>query len=325
VQTLWFVNDASLQGQFATVEDFEFAFRQLLRARHSYPVLRQSMRTARSFALQPAVVRKNVREVIFESKDRDFRRTVLIWLDKTGPFIDDDRMPDSDDYFECLTIDVTNGGLGEAARRKKALYEVSTFSFDRGEINFAINPLDVIHGLPDAPLCRVAIENCWQIDGLVATIAQQRLPAKSWKDLIQNARDDFPLLILPDALYQNPRISDETFERAIGDRVFVLLRILNQYVQLVHAEGVESKRAKEIIAEFFTGDRAWFSPESLTNQQAFQSELTFPDPSATENRIFGHWHGKISRRYFRLHFQWPLSSPTARLKILYLGPKITKS
>jgi hypothetical protein len=38
-----------------------------------------------------------------------------------------------------------------------------------------------------------------------------------------------------------------------------------------------------------------------------------------------HWHGKISHRFFRLHFEWPLEKDRKKLEIFYLGPKVTKS
>jgi predicted ATPase len=64
---------------------------------------------------------------------------------------------------------------------------------------------------------------------------------------------------------------------------------------------------------------------SPSNQREFAKELTFPDPASAGNIIFAHWHGKISHRYFRLHFEWPIPSGADVLKITYLGPKITKA
>lgn len=60
------------------------------------------------------------------------------------------------------------------------------------------------------------------------------------------------------------------------------------------------------------------------NQREFCSELTFSDPENAGKFIFAHWHGKISRRFYRIHFEWPITKDMSRLKVLYLGPKITK-
>jgi hypothetical protein len=77
----------------------------------------------------------------------DFRRAVLSWLDRQGPFTKDGRLPEDDDYFEYSEVDVTDTGLGEAARRTKAQEQVATFSFVGGRMPFDFTPLLVDHGL----------------------------------------------------------------------------------------------------------------------------------------------------------------------------------
>jgi hypothetical protein len=89
--------------------------------------------------------------------------------------------------------------------------------------------------------------------------------------------------------------------------------------------GAEGHIAKSIIDNFFTGERALFSGESPSNQAKFRQELTFQDPAAACRGIFAHWHGKISYRFFRLHFEWPVPAEATQLKVVYLGPKLTKS
>lgn len=69
--------------------------------------------------------------------------------------------------------------------------------------------------------------------------------------------------------------------------------------------GNEGGEAREILRAHFHGERALFSPESSTNRRDFQSEMTFPDPEGGAD-IFAHFHGKISHRFFRLHFDWPV-------------------
>jgi hypothetical protein len=73
------------------------------------------------------------------------------------------------------------------------------------------------------------------------------------------------------------------------------------------------------------GDRALFSGESPSNQAKFRQELTFQDPAAACRANFAHWHRKISYRFFRLHFEWPVPAEATQLKVVYLGPKLTKS
>jgi hypothetical protein len=70
--------------------------------------------------------------------------------------------------------------------------------------------------------------------------------------------------------------------------------------------GAEGPIARAIVENHFVGERALFTGESPTNQRAFRQELTFLDPLSPDESIFAHWHGKISHRFFRIHFEWPL-------------------
>jgi hypothetical protein len=132
------------------------------------------------------------------------------------------------------------------------------------------------------------------------------------------------MLLIPDTVYLDKRLAREPFDAAIRDRVLVLLAYLNSYMRGRGPDGTEGDSSREIIDDYFTGDRALFSGESPTNQRTFRAELTFPDPENPGETVFAHWKGKISRRFYRLHFEWPVPKESNRLKIVYLGPKITK-
>jgi hypothetical protein len=101
------------------------------------------------------------------------------------------------------------------------------------------------------------------------------------------------------------------------------MAILNRYVEGRDVDGVETAASREIINQHFTGERALFTGESTTNERTFKGELTFRDVRG--QATFAPWHGKISHRYFRMHFVWPLPPTSRKLPVLYLGPKITKS
>lgn len=87
--------------------------------------------------------------------------------------------------------------------------------------------------------------------------------------------------------------------------------------------GTEGPGPQELLRDHFQGDRALFSPESRGNLDKYCDDMTFPNPDGI-GTILAHWHGKISHRVYRLHFNWPVSAKTQRLKVLYIGPKITK-
>lgn len=321
----WYINDASLQGQFATSEAFEATLRQFLDLRRANHRIMTILRTAHAISERPVAYNLTLRQALQASRNRDLKVEAITWLDRTGPFMDDDRLAESEDYFECLGIDVTNGGLGEAARRTKAEENASTFSFEGGAINFAVSPLRVAHGLIEERLGEFLIPNVWLLDDLRRAVWGTAPDPTSWKELVFTARERFPRLTIPDTVYLNPALAREPFDSAIRERVLVLLGHLDAYMRGRLPGGAEGPRAREIIANFFTGERAAFTGESSTNQSKFASELTFRDPDDRGKTIFAHWHGKISRGVFRVHFEWPVPADSNTLKVLYIGPKITKT
>ncbi|MGY4618136.1 hypothetical protein ACVWZ4_003363 [Bradyrhizobium sp. USDA 4472] len=319
------MNDLSLQGQFNALQDFEIAMREILSARIQIAQLRLNLFSARTLGSRSVFPTLTFREAIQRSRDADFRRAVLGWIDRNGPFVDDDRLPEQDDYFEYNGIDITDSGLGEAARRVKAMESVATFSFPAGAIPFDVTPLYVDHGLHEDRIGRHAVENLWLIDQLRAAAHGASIAPTSWKALVEYARERFPRLRLPNNIYEDERLAREPFDAVIRDRVISLLGYLDLYMSDRQPNGAEGIIAQQIVRDHFVGDRALFSGESPTNQRQFLRELTFDDPDNSGQTVFAHWHGKISHRYFRLHFEWPVPAEASVLKVVYFGPKITKS
>lgn len=318
----WYLNDASLQGQFLERGEFEGILRGLLAARARLSSVRQNFRSTRS--LQEAMVAPNltVRRTLAENRDRDFKSACFSWLDKTGPFVDDDRLDEADDYFEYRGVEITATGLGEAARRTKAGIACTTFSFAGGNTDYSPNLLLVDHGLQEDGFGRYPVVNICRTDSLIEQAFTSAGPATSWAALIESARSRFPHLEIG-MLDRNPALSREPFEASLRDRTLELMKLLNDYVADRTRDGAEGPRAREIVNLHFTGERASFTGESPTNQKEFAKEMTFRRISGPS--YFAHWHGKISHRHFRMHFEWPMDKERKKLEILYLGPKITKT
>jgi hypothetical protein len=75
----------------------------------------------------------------------------------------------------------------------------------------------------------------------------------------------------------------------------------------------------------FMGEKAWFTDEGGRNKTNFRKEMTFCDPEDTSRNIFCSWHGKINISYpIRIHFSWPITAEQRKIKVVYIGPKITK-
>ncbi len=314
----------SVQGQFAAAETFERVLSELNQARISHGPLTRNFHTDRSFAERLVRPGLSVRNAIQGSRNRDLRVALLAWLQRSGTFIDEDRIEEEDDYFEFCDVEVTNGALGEAARRVKCNDQVITFSFMGGHLCFEVDPLEIDHGLREGRLGRYAVSNVWTIRSLEQSALNEAAEILSWRMLVDAARERFPHLILPGSIYERPALAREPFSEVIRDQALRLLSYLDAYMEGRARDGSENPKAQSIIREYFRGDRALFVPESLSNRRKFETELSFPDPSVSNRTILAHYHGRISRNFFRLHFEWPVPRDLLRLKVLYLGPKITK-
>lgn len=319
----WYFNEESLQGQFATPAEVEALFLDIMTARSRSRGLHTNLRVCRRLGFRPAVREVMFRDLVAKHFDKNLRAVLLNWIDRTGPFVEDERTPEEDDYFECFKRDVTDGGLGEAARRSKGGEAAASFSLIGGDPDFALSPLQVIQGLAESPIAWWPIENLWSLIHLEARCEEEFIPATSWRELVEKARDKFVHLELPDSLYSNRLLAREPFDSVIRDRVFALLKHLNDYVDKRDVNGLDTAESRTFIEQFCSGERALFSGESISNQNEFRRELTFPHPLIADESIFAHWHGKISHRYFRMHFEWPVPSGE-KCKIVYFGPKLTK-
>src|ERR1700730_1271903 len=129
-----YMNDASLQAQFFDTQIFESLLYQLIESRARIEGLRRNLRTTRQFTERMVTPGRTVRNIVQQCRDRDFQRSILAWLDRSGPFVDDERIPEVDDYFEYAGMLVTDSGLGEAARRVKNGDHASTLPRSRGRI-----------------------------------------------------------------------------------------------------------------------------------------------------------------------------------------------
>lgn len=318
---MWFVNDTSVQGQFPDHAAFRSRMRDLVALRARLARLRDNLRVSHLLPSSPVDGDATVRDVIFAGGDRDLTRAVMFWLDRTGPFVDDDRAPEEDDYFEYAGVEVTDGGLGEAARRTKAGEGCATFSFEGWDIDFAIDPLVTDHGLEEERLGQYEVANRWDLEALEADILASDPPPTSWEQLVVTARDRFPHLEIAD-LHASPELFRQPFEASIARSALTLWGHLERYAADRAPDGSVGPIGREIVEQHFSGDRAAFSNESPNKIAEYRNELTFEAPDGSA--IFAPWHGKISHRTFRMHFEWPLRAERDRIAVLYLGPKITK-
>lgn len=313
----WYVNDLSICGQYQIASRFLEDLKELMRLRQQIPILKRELFCSRALHTRPVTSTMNFREVV--SSDKALTQIVLSWLTKNGPFWDDDRQSNPDDYFEYQGLDVTDHGLGEAARRQLVGEEPYSVSFSNA--GFDYSPVAVMHGLPQDPLGTVLIKNLWEIPNLQDNALAAIPPPINWQQMLDQAQVRFDKLVFStrciDALIMEP------FSAYVVERSWELLRVLNEFMQCRNDDGSYSDRNNELIKNHFSGEKAWFTDESEHNQQKYREEMSFPDPEQPGVKVLCSWHGKIKSPQYRMHFEWPSqSNPTFR--VFYIGPKITK-
>ena len=150
------------------------------------------------------------------------------------------------------------------------------------------------------------------------------VPPSSWVELVGQCRAKLSKTNIIER-YHKWSSWRTNFSAYVCERTFALLDVLEEYMTAHLPNGERSPRCHEIVQTHFTGDKAWFSDESEANKQYFRDEMTFVDPTDLAKRIFAPWHGKIKTPQYRVHIEWPAPRHTNRIKVLYIGPKITKN
>lgn len=243
----------------------------------------------------------------------------MVWISRDGPFWDDDifRGHSGDDFFECNGDIVTDFALGEAAFRVAHRENCSTISFNPSD--FQDTPLRIFWHKENSQE-EIQIRNFWNLQPLEIYLDEMQPPIECWEDFHDRCQSEFPNLTFLDSFYDGVR--GQPYDSVIMERALSQLHILNEFTACFDAQGNRTDRGFEIIDQYFTGEEPLFKNESETNRNKFSKELTFREPNGTE--ISCPYHGKISRRAFRLHFSWPVT-PNDPLLVAYLGPKITKT
>jgi len=285
----WHINDLSLRGQFETPVAFRTSLEPILRLRHKRPDLRSRIFCSRSLCLRLVTPSSNLQQTIIAIGDPVFRRLALQWFANAGPFWDESRAPTTDDYFNFEGEDVTDQGLGEAARRRLVQMPAHSFSFlDPPANRFLLASLAVQHGLPEDPLGRIDVPNDWSTDAVEA-LAEVR--PSSWVEMLEQCRTALGLLIFSDDIVNQLR--SYPFHDGVAGRINDLLKILQALALQTREDSSFTEEGLRLYQMHFVGEKASFTDESDANKRDFKSEMTFRDPTGPIERLFCPWHGKV--------------------------------
>jgi len=313
------VNDRSIHGQFNSVADFFGAVERIMEIRREITRVGSELFCHRGMATAQVTPNCTMPQAI-QSMDRDKQRAWIQWLTRLGPFWTDVREHDEDDWLELNdgTL-VTDTALGEAAFC--LLHNLSRELVSITPSNWEIDPVSVTWRRSGQAELAIDVRNHWLLETVCRSLAAAPLPFCSWGTLEERSRQAFKRL----------RIADEAFAALRGhpyapgaaERIWILLSTLDSYRGCFDQDGKRTRQGDRMYAQYFTGQKAWFTPSSKSEIDDFEKELTFAHPDEPGQFILCSWHGKVKTPQIRIHFSWPItaSGPTY---VVYVGPKITK-
>lgn len=310
------LNDLSLHGQFASISAFQEAIHATMQARSKLRQFGRELYCHRNITQAQVTHDSTMRQAV-QQLDSNTRRAVMAWLTQYGPFWEDERLHDPDEYWECQGQIVTDTALGEAAVHRLNGGEYQTLSISPS--NWTIDPLIAVwHRHP--PIS-VGIPNHWKIDTLETLLKNAEAAIQSWQQLTTSVQNRCPNLVFtPDCF--SP-LQKQPFVNSAAQRIVELLETLNKLKACFDEKGQRTEEGHRIYQDHFTGQKAWFSDSSDSEKHEFKTELSFKYPEQQGEILFCPWHGKVKTPQFRIHFSWPIRAEEP-LYVVYIGPKITK-
>lgn len=309
------LNDLSLDDQFPSPDAFLLALGTVMRMRGCAQRYRRSIRVATSIGQRPAAQGRQFRDIVRDARDVNVRRSVLAWLEKDGPFLEDGPLSRPEDDVCHAGRAVAGSTLAEAACRKLLGDAVALAGFSPSSFDLDPLLLDVRDG---ASTSRVSLDNFWEHDVLDAFLRALEPPVGSWAELDLAVRRDFANLTFGDSCM----CRDHPFNPGVAHRVWKLLDMLSRLRAAILPDGTYGDAWHHYWEEWVHGGEL-FSDSSDSEKREFDSELTFPLPGHPGERIKCPWHGKVNSPKRRVHFSFPIQhdEPTY---VVYIGPKLTK-
>jgi hypothetical protein len=317
----WYINDLSLDGQFSDPFAFREALEPLLQVMSGRKELQGRIFCTRDLSTRMVTLTHSLPQAVRAVNDPIFVSLVLRWISKVGPFWDADRTTNPDDLFHYEGEDVTNQGLGEAARRLMSNLRAASFSFaESGRARFAMSRLPVVHGLLEEPLGTYDVTNIWDINEFpVPGVAQ----LQSWDQMLQRVMEKMPGLVLSDEI--RGQLAPRPFDPGAAEHMLSLLEVLQKFTEETTDQGGWTVTGLDLYSRYCMRKGARISDSSDGEKVDFKRELTFPDPSRQKEKLFCPWHAKLNfGAQYRIHFEWPRPAGQRQIKVVYVGSKITR-
>lgn len=322
----WFLNELSLNGQFESSESFVSHLKEILSFKEKYISFFKNFYCARGLPEFKVSGEITFRDAVNSTKDKNFIRKVIMWLDRNGPFIDSvENEPEHDFIYDLNGKDIIGSSLAYATDSLHFRGEVKLYSFDGSQPNFSYSPIQVDYCCGEE-INKIEIENVWNISELEKIAQKYELEKEtsflypdSWSGFLKYISEAFSYVKVSTDVENI--IKKQQFNSVVCERGIFLISILDEYVSSRHQDGSYSEKTNKILKDYFSGGRALFTDESSSNKEQFSNELSF---IVNGEKTICSWHGKISYRVFRLHFNYPIKNEDSAINVVYFGPKLTR-
>ena len=318
----FFANELSIHQQFGDLPTFRIALERLMAVRSTLRRWGRDVHCHRSLLDVEPIRGMPMRQAVQGLAVND-RRALMVWLTRGGPFWDELRRHEADEYLECRGDVVTDSAVGEAAYRTLHGVQCSLASVVPSDWDYS--PIEVLwrreaEGLADRS---TALDNWRDPNSLKKILGDVAPSVQSWADLQSYSLIRFKNLTFAGDCFE--ALAGRPFVRSAADRVLVLLGILDRFAVAFDANGERTPEGHQIYQDYFTGikDNAWFSDSSDSEKRDFRHRLTFSHPEDPGKSLLCTWHGKERRMTLRLHFSWPVRAGEP-VYVVYVGPKLTK-
>ena len=317
----FFANEISIHRQFHDLPTFHGALERLIGMRGVARRFGLNVYCHRALVDAEPVPGLRMQQVVQRLANNE-RRALMSWLTRGGPFWDDLRRHDANEWLECRGEIVTDTAVGESAYRALRGVECALISATPSDWDFS--PVEVIwnreaEGLDNQ---NAALENWRDAAALEERLQHAAPPMRSWDDLGDFSKIRFSRLTFT-VLCFDP-LAGVPFAKSAADRILELLSILDRFANAFDAGGSRTPEGSRIYQDYFTGgENALFSDSSDPEKRKFRTKLTFPHPNEPGGSLFCTWHGKVRHMTLRLHFSWPIRAGEP-VYVVYAGPKLTK-
>jgi hypothetical protein len=318
------LNDLSFHGQFPDIVTFKNAVNCVMTIRQ------KSLISGRAVYCHKGIINAQVTPTMImpqaiQALTLEERRALLQWITQQGPYWDDARNHQPDDWLECNGKVVTDTAVGEAGW-------CCLNGLDRGLISLApsdwcFSPVPVEFVSDGGSKDGVDVLNYWDSVAFEAMLQSAPVPIGSWGQMEALARARYTQITFSPTAFSP--LEGYPFFLSAAHRIIFILDILNRFKSCFDANGQRTPEGHQLYQDFFTGQSgdggrgALFCDSSDDEKNEFKTEMTFVHPGDASETIFCTWHGKVQTPQLRVHFSSPIRANDP-LYIVYIGPKITK-